>query len=63
LLGNILKGPSEFRPAAAISEAIMKIVPGLSRDIHFLLKRAETIEQDLRKIRDGQNNSTINLYR
>jgi uncharacterized protein len=63
LLGNILKGSSEFRPAAAISEAIMKIVPGLSCDIHFLLKRAETIEQDLRKIRDGQNNSTINLYR
>ncbi len=62
LLGNILKGSSEFRPAAAISEAIMKIVPGLSCDIHFLLKRAETIEQDLRKIRDGQNNSTINLY-
>ena len=63
LLGNILKGSSEFRPAAAISEAIMKIVPGLSCDTHFLLKRAETIEQDLRKIRDGQNNSTINLYR
>src|SRR5919112_528191 len=63
LLGNILKGSSEFRPASAISEAIMKIVPGLSCDIHFLLKRAEAIEQDLRKIREGQNNSTINLYR
>jgi uncharacterized protein len=63
LLGNILKGSSEFRPAAAISEAIMKLVPGLSCDLHFLLKRARTIEQDLRKIRDGQNNSALNLYR
>ncbi len=62
LLGKILKG-SEFRPAASISEAIMKLVPGLSCDIHFLLKRAKTVEQDLRKIRDGQINSTINLYR
>ena len=53
LLGNILKGSSEFRPAAAISEAIMKLVPGLSCDLHFLLKRARTIEQDLRKIRGG----------
>lgn len=63
LLGKIIKGSSEFRPAAAISEAIMKLVPGLSCDIHFLLKRAKTVEQDLRKIRDGQINSTINLYR
>jgi uncharacterized protein len=62
LLGNILRGSSEFRPAAAISEAIMKLVPGLSCDIHFLLKRAKTIEHNLRKIRDGQNNSALNLY-
>ncbi len=63
LLGNILKNSSEFRPAAAISEAIMKLVPGLSCDIPFLLKRAKTIEQDLRKIREMQNNSALNLYR
>jgi uncharacterized protein len=63
LLGNILKGSSEFRPAATISEAIMKLVPGLSCDLHFLLERARTIEQDLRKIRDGQNNSSLHLYR
>jgi uncharacterized protein len=63
LLGKILKGSSEFRPAAAISEAIMKLVPGLSCDIHFLLKRAKTIEHDLRKIKDRQNHSALNLYR
>jgi uncharacterized protein len=63
LLGKIIKGSSEFRPAAAISEAIMKLVPGLSCDIHFLLKRAKTIEHDLRKIKDRQNHCTLNLYR
>jgi uncharacterized protein len=63
LLGKILKGSSEFRSAAAISEAIMKLVPGLSCDIRDLLSRAKTIEQDLMKVRTGQKNSTINLYR
>jgi hypothetical protein len=63
LLGKILKGSSEFRSAAAISEAIMRLVPGLSCDIRDLLSRAKTIEQDLMKVRAGQKNSTINLYR
>jgi uncharacterized protein len=62
LLGKIIKGSSEFRSAAAISEVIMKLVPGLSCDIRDLLTRA-TIEQDLMKVRAGQKNSTINLYR
>jgi predicted ATP-grasp superfamily ATP-dependent carboligase len=63
LLGKIIKGSSEFRSAAAISEVIMKLVPGLSCDIRDLLTRAKTIEQDLMKVRAGQKNSTINLYR
>jgi uncharacterized protein len=63
LLGKIIKGSSEFRSAAAISEAIMKLVPGLSCDIRDLITRAKTIEQDLMKVRAGQKNSTINLYR
>jgi hypothetical protein len=41
----------------------MKLVPGLSCDIRDLLSRAKTIEQDLMKVRTGQKNSTINLYR
>jgi uncharacterized protein len=64
LLGKIIKGSSEFRSAAAaISEVIMKLVPGLSCDIRDLITRAKTIEQDLMKVRAGQKNSTINLYR
>jgi uncharacterized protein len=41
----------------------MKLIPGLSCDIPSLLTRAKTIEQDLRKVKAGQNNSAINLYR
>jgi uncharacterized protein len=63
LLGKMLKESSEFRSAAAVSEAIMKLIPGLSCDIPSLLTRAKTIEQDLRKVKAGQNNSAINLYR
>ena len=63
LLGKMLKESSEFRSAAAVSEAIMKLIPGLSCDIHSLLTRAKTIEQDLRRVKAGQNNSAINLYR
>jgi uncharacterized protein len=63
LLGKIIKGSSEFRSAAAISEVIMKLVPGLSCDIRDLITRAKTIEQDLMKVRAGQENSTISLYR
>lgn len=63
LLGKIIKGSSEFRSAAAISEVIMKLVSELSCDIRDLLTRAKTIEQDLMKVRAGQKNSTINLYR
>ena len=46
-----------------VSEAIMKLIPGLSCDIPSLLTRAKTIEQDLRKVKAGQNNSAINLHR
>lgn len=47
LLGKTPQESSEFRPAAAVSEAIMRLVPGLSCDIRTLLTRAKTIEKDI----------------
>lgn len=63
LLGKLVQDTSEFRPAAAVSEAIMRLVPGLSCDIRSLLIRAKTFEQDLRKLRTEGKSSAINLYR
>ncbi len=50
LLGKTIKEASEYGPAASISEAIMKLVPGLSCDIRTLLAKAKTFEQDLRRV-------------
>jgi predicted ATP-grasp superfamily ATP-dependent carboligase len=63
LLGKLVQDTSEFTPAAAVSEAIMRLVPGLSCDIRSLLIRAKTCEQDLRKLRAEGKSSAINLYR
>jgi hypothetical protein len=63
VLGKLVQDTSEFRPAAAVSEAIMRLVPGLSCDIRSLLIRAKTCEQDLRKLRAEGKSSAINLYR
>lgn len=63
LLGKLVQDTSEFRPAATVSEAIMRLVPGLSCDIRSLLIRAKTFEQDLRKLRTEGKSSAINLYR
>lgn len=63
LLAKLLKDVSEFRAAAVVSEAIMRLVPGLSCDINSLLKQAKIVEQDLRKVRTDQTNSSRNVYR
>ena len=63
LLGKMLKESLEIQIGFHFSEAIMKLIPGLSCDIPSLLTRAKTIEQDLRKVKAGQNNSAINLHR
>jgi uncharacterized protein len=63
LLGKLDQDASEFRPAAAVSEAIMRLVPGLSCDTRSLLTKAKTFEQDLRKLRTEGKSSAINLYR
>jgi uncharacterized protein len=62
LLGETIKEASEYGPAASISEAIMKLVPGLSCDIRTLLTKAETFEQYLRRVRSGRKDSAISLY-
>jgi uncharacterized protein len=62
-LGRLCKSKLIHSLQAAVSEAIMKLIPGLSCDIPSLLTRAKTIEQDLMKVKTGQNNSAINLYR
>lgn len=62
LLSKLSKGVSEFRAAAVVSEAIMRLVPGLSCDINFLLNQAKMIEEELKKVRINQTNSSINLY-
>jgi uncharacterized protein len=63
LLVDSSKDVSEFRGAAAVSETIMKLVPGLSCDLNSILGQAKTIERDLRKLRSEQNNPDISLYR
>jgi uncharacterized protein len=62
LLSKLSKDVSEFRAAAVVSEAIMRLVPGLSCDINFLLNQAKMIEEELKKVRINQMNSSINLY-
>ncbi len=63
LLVELLKDVSEFRGAAAVSENIMKLVPGLSCDINSLLGQAKAIERDLRKLRSEQKKPGVSLYR
>jgi uncharacterized protein len=63
LISKLSKDVSEFRAAALVSEAIMRLIPGLSCDINLLLNQAKIIEQELRKMRIDQTNSSTNLYR
>ena len=51
VVNNTLDGP-DFRAAATISNAISKLVPGLSCDIGSLIVQAKIVENDLKQIRD-----------
>ena len=62
LLVKVLKDSPDFRAAAAVSETISKLVPGASCDIPSLLKEAELIEKNLRKIRNEQANPSVRIY-
>ena len=44
----------DFRAAASISNAIIKIVPGVYCDIGTLMIEAKMIEEDIKKIRENQ---------
>jgi uncharacterized protein len=63
LLGKTIQDTPDYAPAASVSEAIMKLVPGLSCDTGSLLTKAKTYEQDLRRVRSERKDSAINLYR
>ena len=63
LLTKVIKDVTNFRAAAAISEAVMKLVPDVCCDIKSLIKEAEIIEKNLREARVEQENSSSNVYR
>jgi uncharacterized protein len=63
LLGKTIQDTSEFGPAASVSEAIMRLVPGLSCDTGSLLTKAKTFIQNIRRVRSDRKDSAINLYR
>jgi uncharacterized protein len=63
LLGKVQIQTSEHRAAAAISQAIMKLVPGLTCDTRFLISVAKDHERDLRRLRAIQAGYNIDPYR
>jgi predicted ATP-grasp superfamily ATP-dependent carboligase len=63
LLGKVQTQMSEHRAAAAISQAIMKLVPGLTCDTKLLLSVAKDHEKDLRRLRAIQAGYNIDPYR
>jgi predicted ATP-grasp superfamily ATP-dependent carboligase len=48
----------DFRASALVSNAVTKLVPGLSCDIASLLGEAETVENKIKQIRDGHKESS-----
>jgi uncharacterized protein len=63
LLGKLPIKSSEYRAAAAVSQAIMKLVPGLTCDTKFLISMARTYEQELLRLRANQGGFSIDPYR
>jgi uncharacterized protein len=63
LLGKVQIQTSEHKAAAAISHAIMKLVPGLTCDTRFLISVAKAYERDLRRLRAMQAGYNIDPYR
>ena len=62
LLVKVLKDVPDFRAAATVSESIAKLVPGAACDIRSLLKEAELVEKNLKRIRIQQTNSDVHIY-
>jgi len=62
-LGKLPIKSSEYRAAAAVSQAIMKLVPGLTCDTKFLISMARTYEQELLRLRANQGGYSIDPYR
>ena len=63
LLGKLPIKSSEYRAAAAVSQAIMKLVPGLTCDTKFLISMARAYEQELLRLRANQGGYSIVPYR
>ncbi len=63
LLGKVQIQTSEYRAAASIAQAIMKLIPGLTCDTKYLMSMAKDYEQDLRRLRAIQAGYNIDPYR
>ena len=57
IVNTILDAP-DFRAAALISSAVIKLIPGLSCDIGSLLGEAQLIESKMKQIRDDHKKSS-----
>ena len=62
LLVKVVKDIPDFRAAAIVSEAITRLIPGASCDISSLLKEAEVVEKNLKRIRIHQTNPDVHIY-
>jgi uncharacterized protein len=62
LLVRVVKDIPDFRAAAIVSEAITRLVPGASCDVNSLLKEAEVVEKNLKRIRIHQTNPDVHIY-
>jgi Archaeal enzymes of ATP-grasp superfamily len=57
IVNTILDAP-DFRAAALISDAVIKLIPGLSCDVGSLLGEAQVIESKMKQIRDNHKKSS-----
>jgi predicted ATP-grasp superfamily ATP-dependent carboligase len=57
-LVNVIPAIPDFRAAAAVSEAVSKIVPNLSCDIGSLMVEAQLIETRMKKVRDERRKTS-----
>jgi uncharacterized protein len=59
LMVNTMLDAPDFRAAALVSNAVTKLVPGLSCDIGSLIAEAQVIENKMKQIRDEHKESYI----
>jgi uncharacterized protein len=62
LMVNTILDVPDFRASALISNAVTKLVRGLHCDIASLMVEAQVIENKMKKVRDGHNDS-FNIYK